>query len=486
MNLSTTLQKIQEQFPQIQWKNENNVLITNLQNDSRKATNHTLFIALDGTETNGAKYIEDAIQRGAVAILSNKKHPISQEDIPYGIVEDPRTLMAYLSDWFYQEPTKNMHISAVTGTNGKTTTTFMLESIQRQAGYTTAILGTTGYYYGGKRHPASHTTPDALILNELFYNIKQTNTTHIAMEVSSHALMQQRVVHIKFDTAMFTNLSRDHLDYHKTMENYRDAKAILFQNLSSTADAILNADDPASEYYANHTNAKITTYSMQHKNAIIYAHDIRTTSLGFEYTITAPNGQYTIQLPIPGPYNISNSLAAISAAYTQNISWQDIQQGIKNMSPVPGRLEKLAINKPFSVYIDYAHTDQALQLALESLRNFKPNKIHVVFGCGGDRDKGKRSLMGKVASQLADFVYITNDNPRTENPESIIQDILQGVTVHAFIQPDRKQAIHQALDNAQENDVVLIAGKGHEDYQILGTTKYPFSDHEVVLSYINK
>lgn len=478
-----TLQELQKDFPKITWYNFHNVECIGIQNDSRKIEKGMIFVALNGTKEQGAKYIQDAIDKGAVAILAEQYNELNI-DIPLGVVQNLRREIAFISQWFYDDPTKNMHLVGITGTNGKTTTTFLLESIFRQANCNAAILGTTGYYYGGQRHVSSHTTPDSIELNELFAEMKKCNTTHVAMEVSSHALVQDRVAHLSFEVGIFTNLSRDHLDYHLTMENYRDAKAILFKNLSPNAYAVLNADEESSNYFAKNTSASVVTYGMNNKNATIFVTDIMPTKDGSAFQISTPDGLQKIYLPMPGQYNIMNALAAITGAWKMGFSWHDIIEGLRHMRPVPGRLEK--INVPYSVYVDYAHTDQALELSLRAIRALNPAKIILVFGCGGDRDKGKRPLMAKIASQYADTIFITNDNPRTEDPDAIIQDIIAGMTAPYTICLDRKQAIEKALSLATKEDIVLIAGKGHEDYQIIGTTKHYFSDQAVVLSFFNK
>lgn len=469
--------------PQIIWQTDEDVVFTNVQQDSRQVTPGTLFFALTGTREDGERYITEAINKGAVAIIGEKlatqKYPI-----PYGFITSTRQMMASLSHRLWGEPTNGMKLIGITGTNGKTTTSFFLHSILLTAGYKTGLLGTTGYYYSGHVYPASHTTPDALVLNEHFARMRDEGITHIVMEVSSHSLVQDRVSHLNFSSAIFTNLSRDHLDFHKDMNNYREAKSLLFRRLSSTAYGIFNRDDPAAMLIEALCPGNKIGFSLSKDDPTqVYADNIIETNCQTTFDLVTPTATQPIAIVLPGLYNIYNALAAATCAWAMEIPLDVIAKGLLAMNKVPGRMQRVSHPYPFDVFVDFAHTDQALERALGTLYKIKKNRLLTVFGCGGDRDRGKRPLMGKVAEKYADYTWITNDNPRSEIPQNIATAIADGFQDKQkyTICLDRTQAIRLAIQNAQPGDIILIAGKGHENVQIIGKDQFPFSDEQVAI-----
>lgn len=425
--------------------------------------------------------MEDALQKGAVAVIAEKYRTLSRP-VPFGIVNEPRQALSRISHCLWQEPAKGMKIIGITGTNGKTTTSFLIRSILQSVPYAVGLLGTTGYYYGGLVCPASHTTPDPIELNEHFANMRSYKIQHAVMEVSSHSLDQGRVAHLDFDFAVFTNLSRDHLDYHSTMEKYLEAKSLLFRSLRENAFAILNSHAPESQYLQKNTKAQCIFFGLnKQNNTLVYAQDIQAAGVKNRFALVTPQGKANITLCLPGIYNIENALAAAACMHGYNIPLETIANGLNSFSGVPGRMERIPSDAGFEVFVDFAHTDQALKKALITLQETKPNRILLVFGCGGDRDKGKRPLMGEVASTYADKTWITNDNPRSENPDTIAQEIVKGFSKNKdyTLCLDRAKAIEEAIRAALPGDIVLIAGKGHESTQIIGKEKFPFSDQEI-------
>ncbi len=477
-----SLNWFQHLYPDIAWKNfDPKIEFTSVQNDSRKVSPGALFFALAGTKEQGEKYIEEAIQQGAVAVIA-EVYTLDEVSVPCGITPKAREVMAHISYVLCNEPAKAMRVVGITGTNGKTTTSFFMRSIFQAAGYATGLLGTTGYYYGGQCYPASHTTPDALVLHGHFAQMRDQGISHVVMEVSSHSLVQDRVAEIMFAAAIFTNLSRDHLDFHKDMDNYREAKALLFRKLASSALAVFNADDPASFLIQSVCRAKPLFFAITClSKAVLYAQNIVETPSHTKFQFITPDGVQNCKIYLPGQYNVYNALAASSCAWGLGISMPTIAQGLEQMRYVPGRMQRIENDLGIDVFVDFAHTDQALERALQTLSAIKQRRILLVFGCGGDRDRGKRPMMGKVAEKYADYTWITNDNPRSESPESIANAIAQGFTepTKYYICLDRKTAIAQALQTAQPKDIVLIAGKGHENTQIIGHQTFPFSDADV-------
>ncbi|MFN7171000.1 MAG: UDP-N-acetylmuramoyl-L-alanyl-D-glutamate--2,6-diaminopimelate ligase, partial [Candidatus Omnitrophota bacterium] len=397
-------------------------------------------------------------------------------------VKDTRHILAKLAANFYKHPSTKLKVIGVTGTNGKTTTTYLIESILKTAGFKTGLIGTINYRFGERVIPALNTTPGAVQLQELLFSMQREMIDYTVMEVSSHSLEQGRVDEIDFHAGIFTNLGMDHLDYHKTLENYFNAKAKLFTKLNSSSWAVVNIDDQWGKEMLIRTSAKTVTYGIN-KPADVEARRIHLHCEGSQFLVNTPYGEIEIVTPLLGIHNIYNILASISLGIAEKIPLEIIKSGIENISCVRGRLEPVDAGQPFKVFVDYAHTDSALKNVISSLKVLFRGRIIVVFGCGGDRCREKRPVMGKIASELADYVILTTDNPRSEEPEAIIRTIekgfLRGFDRYQVIL-DRYAAIKEALSMAGEDDVVLIAGKGHEPYQIFKNVTVPFDDRIVV------
>lgn len=472
--------------------------ISGLAYDSREVKKGYLFFALPGTKTDGRNYIPQAIKNGALAVVTTGG--MGNPPVVTAIVTpQPQILLGILSARFYNYPSEKLLVLGVTGTNGKTTVTYFLDSIFSQAGQKTAIIGTIANRLGEEILPAQRTTPQSLDLQVLLARAVNKGVKVVALEVSSHALAQGRVEGCEFDVGIFTNLTRDHLDYHQTMENYLAAKSQLFQRLNSgkknSKFAIINLDDPAGGYLEKISSVSVSTYSWKNKAAHFFARDI---SLGkknteFNLIINVPGTNLMLEpvkLNLVGSYNISNALAAAAAAFSRGIKLNSIVRGLEKLANVPGRFERIYLGQPFSCIVDYAHTDDALEKILLACRELTPRRIITVFGCGGDRDRSKRPLMGEVASRLSDFVFVTSDNPRSENPEAIAGEIAAGIIEknrrNYTIVVDRRQAIEAALNFAEAEDLVLIAGKGHEQEQIFADHSEHFDDREVVREILTK
>ena len=472
--------------PEIEWHGWAEVKITAIEQDSRLVTPGTLFVAVSGTRTRGIEYIEAALEHGAVAIIASEYRTMPA-GIPLGVYADPAAILGKLCSALWANPERALSIIGITGTNGKTTTAFLLRHILAQAGYATALIGTVGYDYGTTTLEASHTTPDPVALSQHLAGMAAQQIRHLVMEVSSHALVQQRVAHLNFQAAVFTNLTRDHLDYHGDMENYLQAKALLFKDLRKTALAIFNHDDAASQRLRQYCPAATIFYALAAAPEVaIYAHSLALAPDGSRFTLVTPPGEANIELKLPGRYNIYNALAAAACAFGLGIPLSAIVAGLNGMATVPGRMEAIRIGQPFAVIIDFAHSSDALQATLAALPPQPGHRRLLVFGCGGDRDRGKRALMGEVACHYADFSWITSDNPRSESPERICHEIARGFSGsnHYRIVIDRAAAIEAALASAQPGDTVVIAGKGHETRQIIGDRTLPFSDREVICNWL--
>jgi UDP-N-acetylmuramoyl-L-alanyl-D-glutamate--2,6-diaminopimelate ligase len=479
--------------------NFHNLEIKGISYNSKSVKPGDIFVAIPGAKTDGNYFIPEAIQRGAISIISNKKLKLFTL-IPHIITPDPRKALAVISNHFFQYPSRHLKIIGITGTNGKTTTAYLLKSILEKADNKVGLLGTIEYIIGNRQIPASVTTPESYDLQSYFSQMLKSQISYAVMEVSSHSLVLNRVFDIKFHRAVFTNITRDHLDFHKTPNRYREAKAILFEQLSPDSFAILNLDDPASKYYAKKTPAQVIGYHLIGKpyfgtSRKIKPSSISTTSLvqaeidessiqGNSITLKTPIGEISLHSPLIGQHNVYNILAAAATAISLGISVNIIKEGIEAVNTMRGRLEVVEINTDYSVMVDFAHTEDALHNILRSLKPIVKGRIITVFGCGGDRDKGKRPLMGKVVSKYSDLFVITSDNPRSEDPLEIIKDIKRGIKRKRgyYIEPDRYEAIKKAMSLARKNDLVLIAGKGHETYQIFKNTVKPFDDCEVVRS----
>jgi UDP-N-acetylmuramoyl-L-alanyl-D-glutamate--2,6-diaminopimelate ligase len=446
--------------------------------DSRLVQSGAVFVAVPGCKQDGAAFVDEAIRRGASAIIS--ENPVPNCPVPVFVVPSAREALSDLAVRFYGDPTSLMNVVGVTGTNGKTTTTYLLRSIFEAAGEKVGVLGTINHSIGNRTLPSDNTTPGADTLQRYFHEMAQAGCKSAAMEVSSHALDQDRVRGIRFAAGIFTNLTRDHMDYHPTMEHYRDAKGRLFELLAQKGVAALNADDDASEVYARRTSAHVVTYGLQ-RRAEIGAKVELSTFNGTRLRLRLGTEEVLVNTRLIGTHNVYNILGAAACTWAMGYDLDHIKAGVENLGAVPGRLEAVDAGQDFAVLVDYAHTDDALRNVLHCLRPLVRGRLVVVFGCGGDRDRGKRPKMGKAASELADQVVLTSDNPRSENPMAILSEISGGIADKSkyLIEPDRRGAIKLALTLARKDDVVLVAGKGHENYQIFGERRVSFDDRLV-------
>lgn len=461
--------------------------IKGLDYDSRRIKPGYLFIAMRGEATDGNLYIDSALKNGTVAVLTDSPTQPARAGIAWAVAPHGRRALAQISANFYGNPAQKLKISGITGTNGKTTTTFLLESILRYSGKQSALIGTIEYHVADKILPSPHTTPESLELNEIFAEALQHGASDCVMEVSSHALEQRRVWGIPFEVAIFTNLTRDHLDYHKDMEAYFAAKRLLFEGAGARPPrfAVINADDEYGRSLLKTSHrASERAFSYGIEAGDFRAMEIDLPSVGSRFLLKSPSGEARIQSRLIGKVNVYNLLAAAAAASIRGCSLEQIAEAASRFNQVPGRFERVDAGQPFTVVVDYAHTDDALRNLISIARDFAGDgRVITVFGCGGDRDKTKRPLMGDAAARGSDFVVLTSDNPRSEDPLQIIEDVMPGlkrINGTSFqVEPERKKAIALALSRARSGDVVLIAGKGHEKYQILREGTFPFDDVQV-------
>jgi UDP-N-acetylmuramoyl-L-alanyl-D-glutamate--2,6-diaminopimelate ligase len=463
---------------------QGNPPIAGLDYDSRRVKPGWCFVAMRGETTDGNQHIDAALKTGAVAIVSDSLPP--RADVSWAQVLHGRRALARLSVNFYGRPAERLFISGITGTNGKTTTSFLLNAMLQRGGRKTALVGTVEYRIEQEIYPAPHTTPEALELNQFFARAVAAGCTEAVMEVSSHALEQQRTYGIPFDVAVFTNLTRDHLDYHGTMENYFASKTILFQGSGTEPPraAVINLDDEYGQRLIKlcKKQAELITYGMS--SGDFHAKDVSIEANGTRFTLVTPTGEYPIWSPLLGRVNVYNLLAASAAAYARNVEPRAIAEAAYDLNRVAGRFERIDVGQPFTVIVDYAHTDDALRNLTALARDFVAQRggagrVITVFGCGGDRDRSKRPLMGEAAGSGSDFVILTSDNPRSENPLDIMNDAMPGLQrsgVKYVLEPDRRKAVALAIHEAQSGDIVLIAGKGHEKVQVTNTGAVPFDD----------
>ena len=509
-----------------------NLEITGIACDSKAVKPGYMFIALKGSKVNGADFIDEAIDRGAIAILLDSENPnlpvgnglkpfptdIFKRGNTFIYVEDARYGLAQASQACFGDISSKMSLIGVTGTNGKTTITYLMESMLKSRNEGVGVIGTVNYRFGQRSIPSVNTTPGALELYSLLSNMQKEKLNYCVMEISSHSLEQRRVETLQFDAAIFTNLTREHLDFHKNMDDYLNAKLKLFEKIKKCGFAIVNIDDPASEKIIQKVKSEgkagIITYGINNKADII-AKDIKLSCQGLSFKLCissrlgahvmsgrpleqycyqysssghesiscAQSREVNIKSSLIGRHNIYNILASIGAGLAIGMDLKDIKIGIEALKGLPGRLESIGCGQNFSVYVDYAHTEDGLTNALKSLRELKPHRLISVFGCGGNRDRAKRPAMGKISTELSDIVFITSDNPRAEEPKDIINEITKGINLaknNYIIEPDRFNAIKKAVLEAGSGDIVLVAGKGHEAYQIFKDTTIPFDDREVV------
>ncbi|KXZ39545.1 UDP-N-acetylmuramoylalanyl-D-glutamate--2,6-diaminopimelate ligase [Alkalithermobacter thermoalcaliphilus JW-YL-7 = DSM 7308] len=459
--------------------------INSIDYDSRRLDKDSLFICIKGFNVDGHNFIQEGIKKGSRAFIV--QDDIFIEGYTFIRVKDTRDAMAIIASNFYKNPTKDLNLVGVTGTNGKTTITYLLKDILHEEGV--GLIGTIKNIIGDKEIVSSRTTPESLQLQSYFREMVDKNVKYCVMEVSSHSLELKRVEECEFKVGIFTNLTEDHLDFHKTLENYRLAKQKLFYK--TTKANIINIDDEGGrKIYEDikHLKTPIITYGINNK-ADITAKDIKMFLDKVQYTVVTDEFEEEVEVPIPGKFTVYNSLAVIGACIALGIPKEIIIKRLKKANKVPGRFETINSSKNFSVIVDYAHTPDALENIIKTAREFVRGNIITVFGCGGDRDRSKRPIMGKISQDLSDISIITSDNPRSEDPKKIVEDILEGMNKNINnykIIIDRKEAIKQAIAMANEGDIVIVAGKGHEDYQIIGDKKIHFDDKEVVREFLKE
>jgi UDP-N-acetylmuramoyl-L-alanyl-D-glutamate--2,6-diaminopimelate ligase len=468
------------------------VEIANIRYDSRRVEPNDLFVAIRGTVVDGHSYLRNIMQKRVRAIVVEDDASVPDpmcmhEGVVKIVVPDSRVALSRLSANYYGHPSRQLSVIGVTGTNGKTTITHLLSAIFGGTGGTTGLIGTIEYRIGNEVFPASHTTPESLELQELLRKMTDAGCTYAVMEVSSHALSQRRVDDVHFRAAVFTNLTQDHLDYHGTMEEYFKAKHRLFTMLNPDAPAVTNIDSPYGMQMLRDCRGESVTYGID-AQADYFAKDIRATLRGIDFTVVNRGNPVQVRSKLIGRFNVSNILAAYACASALSMDAARITGSIGDMPGIRGRFESIASPDGWIAIVDYSHTPDALQNVLSAIREIKHgnSKIITVFGCGGDRDRTKRPLMGKLAEELSDRVIITSDNPRTEDPEKILDEIIEGISDKDKIirKVDRKEAIYAGIAEAENGDVVLIAGKGHETYQVIGRERHHFDDREVVEEYI--
>lgn len=462
--------------------------VSGVTDDSRKVSKGCLFVAVKGHEMDGYDFIEAAIKNGAAAVAAERDFE-APSGVARIIIEGSRAALPAIADNLYGHPSKAMKMIGITGTNGKTTSTYIIESILRCAGKEAGVIGTINYRFKGKEIPAKNTTPGPLELQSMLAGMRDAGVDACIMEVSSHSLDQRRVEPVLFDAAVFTNITSDHLDYHKTPRNYFLAKAKIFERMKKGGTAVLNLDDKKVAGLKSKMKGKAITYGLSPK-ADVRATELSISMAGSSFTLVTPKGSVAIRTPLIGRHNVSNILAAAATAIALGIGPDVVKRGVEAFGAVPGRLEPVEAGQPFKVFVDFAHTQDALHNILSLLRDVaKENRIITVFGCGGNRDRTKRPLMGKVACSFSDRVIITSDNPRFEEPADIIGEIELGVR-DAFsnydIVVDRREAIRKALSLASDGSIVVIAGKGHEKYQIVKGKVLPFDDTQVARSILEE
>jgi UDP-N-acetylmuramoyl-L-alanyl-D-glutamate--2,6-diaminopimelate ligase len=452
-----------------------------------------MFVAIRGVEADGHRFIDEAVRRGASVVVLEDDGALpdsyfSHARIPKIVVRDSRKALALIAGNLYRHPSERLRLIGVTGTNGKTTTVHLIRSVLQANGSSVGFIGTTGHHTGSELVPASHTTPESLELNSMLSHMIDNGCSDAVMEVSSHALALSRVHGLQFVAAAFTNLTQDHLDFHGTMEEYFKAKKLLFDSLPANSYAIGNADDPRGKEIISSTAATPVLYGTT-PNADVYGRDISTTLEGIHLNVVYQGTMKSLWSPLIGRFNAANLLTAYATCVSLGVDRDQVHKGLSSLSSVPGRFERIRSPQGWMAVVDYAHTPDALQNCLQTIRELIPpgtGRLITVFGCGGNRDRLKRPLMGSIASRLSDITIITSDNPRLEDPDEIIREILKGVVVgrELHTEVDRQKAIAVAVSLARNGDVVLVAGKGHETYQIIGKDRIHFDDREEVRNII--
>ncbi len=488
------LEEIVAVLPEVQVVGDCDKIIKDITADSREVREGSLFICLKGAHVDGHKYLEQAAASGAGAALVEDVPEVCPDGLTLLKVDDTRLGMEVIAPFFYDYPGKTMRMIGVTGTNGKTTTTNIVRAILRKAGFKVGLIGTINIMIEDEAIVAHNTTPDVVDLQRALYRMKEAGCEYVVMEVSSHALALNRVAGCEYDTAALTNITQDHLDFHKTLENYRDAKGLLFEHLhegkKEIKTAVFNMDDASSPILCDRTKTRILTYG-EGRNNNIYPLFFKVEAKQMRLQLHTPVGEMDLLLKITGEFNVYNVMAAVAIALAEQIDKKTIVDVLNGFDGVPGRFQLVEAGQPYTVIVDYAHTPDGLENVLKTARSITEGKLWVVFGCGGDRDNKKRPIMGRIALELADRVVVTSDNPRTEDPAVIIdeiaealKDVPEGKSVELIA--ERRDAIYHALSEAAANDVIMIAGKGHENYQILADKTIHFDDREVVQEYWKK
>ena len=468
---------LKELLQDIEYEGNADIEINRIQSNSLKVEPGDAFVCIEGYETDGHKYAKDSSQKGAAVIIA--MHSV-EADCPVVIVKDTRRVLALLCARYWGNPSKRFKLVGVTGTNGKTTTTYLVKTILENAGHKVGLIGTNQNMIGNKVLPASRTTPDSFELQKIFKSMADEKGDTVIMEVSSHALYLDRVYGSDFDIGLFTNITQDHLDFHKTMENYLAAKTLLFKMCKK---GIINGDDERAGYVIKNATCPMTTYSID-KSSDVKADNVKMTEKGVSFDAL---GQH-YELKIPGKFSVYNALGAILICDALGVERNKIAEGLKIAHGVKGRAEVVDLGYDFTVLIDYAHTPDGIENILKTVKGFAKGRVIILFGCGGDRDNKKRPIMGKIASSLADFVIVTSDNPRTEKPSAIIDEIMVGIdkTKPYTVIENRRDAIEYAVKNAKKDDVIVLAGKGHETYQTIGKENFHFDEREILFEIKNE
>jgi len=469
-------------LPVLESRCDESAEISGVSYDSRTTQSGNLFVAVRGYESDGHQYIGDAVQKGAVCVVCQEK---PREDVPYILTDNTRRALAIISSNWFGHPALNLRLIGVTGTNGKTTTTHLIKSlIEKCSGAKVGMIGTNCNMIGDRVIGTDHTTPESYELHQLFKEMTDEGCVYAVMEVSSHALFLDRVYGLRFEVGVFTNLTHEHLDFHKTMDDYAKAKALLFRQ---TDHAVINLDDGYAGFMIAGATCPIFTFSLENDSADLVAKRIKVYPDKVEFCALTLEHLQTIKLNIPALFSVYNAMAALSVCLQLGFELSDLAEAMKTCSGVKGRVEVVPTGRDFTVIIDYAHKPYALENIIKTFKEFAPGRVVTLFGCGGDRDKMKRPLMGEIAARLSDFVIVTSDNPRTEDPGKIIEDILSGMqntkTPYVVIE-NRREAIGWAIKNAQPNDIIILAGKGHETYQIIGKEKFHFDEREIVREFL--
>ncbi len=481
--------KLTKLFSEIEIKKTNvdvNIDITGISEKSASCKSGYIYVCLKGTRKDGIDFIQEALDNGAICVVCDRE---LDESIPYVIVENARAALSRLWQEWYGHPARSLKLIGVTGTNGKTSTAYMLKSILDKSGKPCGLIGTVRYITGAACYESVLTTPDPEIMQKLLYEMKESGHEYVVCEVSSHSLALDKLDGMHFEIGIFTNLTQDHMDFHENMENYFMAKYKLFSMCNC---AVINSDDIYGKRLASKLNIKTVTCSVDSNDADICAKNIRTKENSVEYEFLSGLTIYRIYCPVSGKFSVYNSLLSAATAELLGVKAEDIVSGISSMGMVMGRMERVETGKDFSIIIDFAHTPGALENVLKSIREFAPGRIVCLFGCGGDRDRSKRKIMGKIAAENADYLVITSDNPRSEDPLDIIKEILEGVVSVESIKDkytvivSREEAIRYAIRNAEKDDTILLAGKGHENYYIDASGKHDFDERSIIKDELSK